>query len=315
MSKVFSINSGLEVALCALRAGELVGVPTETVYGLAADATNDTAIAKIYKAKGRPSFNPLIAHVDSLEMAQRYGVFNAQALKAAKAFWPGPLTIVVPLKTGSGIADAVTAGLKTIALRHPRGVMAQLAGELEAPIAAPSANTSGKISATTAQHVANDLGDKLALILDGGACDVGVESTVVKITDGTATLLRSGGLPKELLEKHLGPIVQGTDNPKVEAPGMLLKHYAPRLPLRINVSSVDSNEALIAFGSSLDGAMVTRNLSPTEDLKEAANKLFAFMKELENSGAKAIAVQTIPSHGLGAAINDRLKRAAEGSGD
>jgi L-threonylcarbamoyladenylate synthase len=315
MSKVFSSDIGFDVALEALRDDALVGVPTETVYGLAADATNEQAVAKIYKSKGRPSFNPLIAHVSGVEMAQRYGAFPELALKLADAFWPGPLTIVVPLNESCGIAHAVTAGLGTIALRHPLGVMAKLAEALDAPIAAPSANTSGKISPTTAQHVLDDLGDKVAVVLDGGACAVGLESTVVKVDGEKIILLREGGLSAEMIEAQMGKIERGTRAPKVEAPGMLLKHYAPRLPLRINANSVRADEALIAFGTPLDGAMATRNLSKHENLEEAANRLFAIMKELEDSGAHGIAVQPIPNHGLGAAINDRLKRAAEGSGD
>ena len=315
MSNIVSADFGFDEASAALKAGELVGVPTETVYGLAADATNEDAVAKIYAAKGRPSFNPLIAHVSGLEMAQRFGQFEPRALELVKAFWPGPLTIVVPLIASCGIAPSVTAGLNTIALRHPIGVMAELAKELAAPIAAPSANTSGKISPTTGQHVADDLGDKVSIILDGGPCAVGVESTVVKVNKGKITLLREGGLSGEDIERIVGPIERGTDAPKVEAPGMLLKHYAPNVPLRMNARSVRSDEALIAFGESLSGALVTRNLSVSGNLEEAAAKLFAVMKELENSGAKGIAVQPIPNHGLGSAINDRLTRAAEGSGD
>ncbi len=315
MSNTVSVNFGFDDALAALKAGELVGVPTETVYGLAADAANEDAVAKIYTAKGRPSFNPLIAHVSGLDMAQRYGRLEPKVLELVATFWPGPLTIVVPLKTNCGIAAPVTAGLNTIALRHPHGVMAELAKKLDAPIAAPSANISGKISPTTAQHVADDLGDKVAMVLDGGPCVVGVESTVVKVHEGKIILLREGGLAAEDIEAVMGPIERGTNTPKIEAPGMLLKHYAPQLPLRMNAKSVKTDEALIAFGDPLDGAMITRNLSVRGNLEEAANKLFATMKELENSGANAIAVQPIPNHGLGAAINDRLKRAAEGSGN
>ncbi len=315
MSNTVSVDLGFDDALAALRAGELVGVPTETVYGLATDATNENAVAKIYTAKGRPSFNPLIAHVSNINMAQRYGEFELVALKLAEAFWPGPLTIVVPLKADCGIAAPVTAGLETIALRQPQGVMAKLAEKLGFPIAAPSANTSGKISPTTAQHVVNDLGNKVAIVLDNGPCTVGVESTVVKVSNGKITLLREGGLAGEEIERIVGPIERGTDAPKVEAPGMLLKHYAPRVPLRINAKSVKPDEALIAFGQPLKGALITRNLSKDGDLAEAASNLFAYMKELEQSGATGIAVQPIPKHGLGAAINDRLARAAEGSGD
>ncbi|MEE9313557.1 MAG: L-threonylcarbamoyladenylate synthase [Rhizobiaceae bacterium] len=320
MDRIFNITIGYDKALAALRAGGLVAVPTETVYGLAADATNGDAIAKIYSAKGRPNFNPLIAHVSGLVMAELVGEFDELSQKLASKFWPGPLTLVVPLKTSAGIVDAVTAGLGTIALRHPAGVMATLAEDLGNPIAAPSANTSGKISPTLAEHVADDLGDKVEVILDNGACAIGVESTILKVGNGIVTLLREGGLAIETIEAEVGAVKRITTDPSkiespIEAPGQLLAHYAPSIPVRLNAKSVEKNEALLLFGPMpVNGnPHAMRNLSLEGDIDEAARNLFAMLKELDKSGAKAIAVQPIPRHGLGAAINDRLERAAEGA--
>ena len=311
MNTAVSINEGYERAADILRSGGIVAVPTETVYGLAADATNAEAVTSIYTAKGRPSFNPLICHVSGLEMAQRFGTFDELAERLAQRFWPGPLTIVVPLKADTGIADAVSAGLPTIALRQPHGVMAKLAGTLDVPLAAPSANSSGRISPTEAQHVVNDLGNKVALVLDGGACEVGLESTIVKVSDGNVVLLREGGLTVEELETFLGaPIRKTVANAKVEAPGQLLAHYAPSLPIKLNATEAKEEEALLAFGHQDAEHPIMLNLSDEGDLEEAAHNLFSMMQELDKSGAKGIAVQSIPDTGLGAAINDRLKRAA-----
>lgn len=314
MVHIINIDEGFDAALAILRAGELVAIPTETVYGLGADATNADAVAAIFAAKGRPSFNPLIAHVSGLAMAEKIGQFDDVTRALAKAFWPGPLTLVVPQKDGSGIADPVTAGLDTIALRHPKGIMARLAERLGNPIAAPSANTSGKISPTLARHVANDLGDKVRLILDGGACAIGLESTIVKITGDQVTLLREGGVSKEALSAHLGySLSSAHSGRKIESPGQLLVHYAPTLPVRLNALEVNAGDALLRFGNyPPTGAspVAVKNLSASGDLDEAAHNLFAMLSQLDKSGANAIAVQPIPQHGVGAAINDRLNRAA-----
>ena len=311
MVRMINTDLGYGDALSLLRGGGIVAVPTETVYGLAANATNGQAVERIFRAKNRPNFNPLIAHVSGLDMAKQYGKFGELSLHLVKHFWPGPLTIVVPLQANSNIADAVTAGLNTIALRHPIGMMAKLAEGLGVPLAAPSANSSGKLSPTLAVHVAEDLGNKVDLILDGGPTLVGVESTILKIENSKATLLREGGLSVEKIEAVTGPVNRAENNSKIEAPGMMLSHYAPTLPLRLNAKKVASDEALLIFGSmSTSGAPhIMRNLSRMGDLGEAARNLFAMLKELDKSGASAIAVQAIPRHDLGAAINDRLTRA------
>jgi len=315
MAELFNImknpKAGFDAALAALRSGGLAAVPTETVYGLGADATNGSAVSRIFAAKGRPDFNPLIAHVSGVEMARSIAVLNDVSLKLASRFWPGPLTLVVPLKPGATIAPAVTAGLETIALRQPKGIMADLANALGNPIAAPSANSSGRISPTLAKHVMDDLGDKIDVILDGGNCDVGLESTIVKADDDGVALLRKGGIAVETLEMFLGQKLRpGTDKPKVEAPGMLLAHYAPRTPVRLNAPCANEGEVLLAFGPGVDDGPAVRNLSPEGDLHQAAHNLFAMMKELDMCGATRIAVQPIPQQGIGAAINDRLERAA-----
>lgn len=307
-------ETGFDAALAALRSGGLVAVPTETVYGLGANATDDNAVEKIFQIKGRPGFNPLIAHVSGLQMAERYGVFDALSRSLAAAFWPGPLTLVVELKPHTNIASAVCAGLPTIALRQPRGTMAELASHLGAPIAAPSANTSGRLSPTRANHVLDDLGDGVDVVLDGGSCMIGVESTIIKVQEGNPTLLREGGIAAEDIEAFLGiPLLQGTDKPEVEAPGMLLAHYAPKLPIRLNAKSTKPDEALLAFGTTTSAGPKVRNLSVTGNIDEAARNLFAMLKELDATGATSIAVHPIPETGLGAAINDRLKRAAQSS--
>lgn len=310
-------NAGLVAAAIALADGQLVAVPTETVYGLAADATNDAAVAMVFAAKGRPQFNPLIAHVSGLDMAQKFGKFNETALKLVEAFWPGPLTLVVPLATNQNISSQVSAGLPTIALRQPKGVMAVLSEELDRPLAAPSANTSGKISPTSAHHVAEDLADKVSVIMDGGSCSLGLESTIVKIDKGAVTLLRPGGISQEQLESCLGcPLTTPAPSKQVESPGQLLAHYAPSIPVRLNASDLRNGEALLRFGEhdiSGTNPAIELNLSAGENLEEAAQNLFAHLHELDKSLASGIAVQAIPNEGIGIAINDRLKRAAHGS--
>jgi L-threonylcarbamoyladenylate synthase len=303
-----------EAARC-LAAGGLVAFPTETVYGLGADASNGQAIARLYAAKGRPSFNPLIAHVDSAETAGRLGQFNPCAERLA-AFWPGPLTLVMPKQPGIAVADLATAGLDTIALRVPAHPVARdLLRRFGRPIVAPSANRSGHVSPTTAAHVLGDLGGGVDFILDGGPTQVGLESTIVACLDHPV-LLRPGGLPREAIEHALGQaLVAGSpaDENKPLAPGMLVSHYAPTAVLRLNASSVELGEALLAFGPARDVQArdtVVLNLSPRGVLVEAAANLFSHLRALDAAGAKTIAVMPIPQEGLGEAINDRLARAA-----
>jgi L-threonylcarbamoyladenylate synthase len=294
-----------------------VAIPTETVYGLAADATHASAITSIYETKGRPRFNPLICHMADLSMAERYAVFDPISRMLAEAFWPGPLTLVLPLKENAGIHPLATAGLDTVGIRVPVGFAAELIQRLGRPLAAPSANSSGRISPTTAQHVEADLGEKIEVIVDGGPCPVGVESTIVKVEDGEIRLLRPGGIDADAIEAVTGKTVQrpkASGTAAIEAPGMLASHYAPDASVRLNAARVSSKEALIAFGtgdiSGASTAMAVFNLSPDGDLAEAASNLFDFLKRADASGATGIAVAPIPDEGLGEAINDRLMRAA-----
>lgn len=303
----------MEQALALLQAGEVVAIPTETVYGLAGDATNGVAVARIFEAKGRPRFNPLIAHVADRAMADRIAVFDPLSAKLAEAFWPGPLTLVLPHRADRGIHPLVTAELDTIALRMPRGFGGELIARLGRPLAAPSANSSGRISGTTAQAVAADLGDRIKLVVDGGATPVGLESTILKVEHGKLRLLRPGGIGAEEIEAVAGAkLSRGAAG--IEAPGMLASHYAPGAAMRLNVQQIVRGEALLAFGRSRaegwQDAAAIRNLSEAGDLREAASNLFAFMQALDRSGAKTIAVEPIPFEGLGEAINDRLARAA-----
>jgi len=321
LSQILDINDrrsrakSLAVAAEALAAGELVGIPTETVYGLAADATNDVAVARIFAAKGRPRFNPLIVHVASLSDAEEIAVFSADARRLAEAFWPGPLTLVLPKRKTSSIAELVTAGLDTIAIRVPdHPVALDLIKALGRPIAAPSANRSGHVSPTTAAHVAADLGDAVACILDGGPCRVGLESTIVGLLGGDAVLLRPGGIKREAIEGVLGRrLATADDSEAVRAPGMLASHYAPKSDVRLNVAEVRAGEALLAFGADLpknaDNAVATINLSRSGSLIEAAANLFSAFRALDVT-ASTIAVMPIPDTGIGEAINDRLRRAA-----
>lgn len=307
-------------AVCAaLLSGQLVAVPTETVYGLAADATNGKACARIFQAKGRPQFNPLISHVPSLESAQDHGVFDENAMKLAKAFWPGPLTLVVPKKKGSPISDLATAGLETVALRVPKGpVMRLLSERTGRPLAAPSANRSGRISPTRAEDVIADLESSLSYVIDAGPCSVGIESTIVGLIDDQPRLLRPGGLPREDIERVLGAELSTADPSKQPdapaAPGMLTSHYAPNARLVLEAAAASPEEGLLSFGRErLPGADAARaevNLSPTGDLTEAAANLFQAMRQLDASGVAVIRAQFIPNFGLGEAINDRLRRAA-----
>ena len=305
-----------------LAQGGLVAFPTETVYGLGADAGNPEAVARLYLAKGRPSFNPLIAHVGDLEAARRIGRFDARALALAEAFWPGPLTLVLPKTSDCTVADLATAGLDTVAIRVPAHPIArQILRAFGGPVVAPSANLSGHVSPTTAAHVLADLGGRIDLIVDGGAVAVGVESTIIGCFEAPM-LLRPGGLPRGEIERVLGrallapPDEAGSDTAQPLAPGMLASHYAPRTPVRLNADRVEAGEALLAFGphviSGVDAASDVMNLSARGDLAEAAANLFGYLRALDGRGARAIAVMPVPHHGLGEAINDRLRRAAMG---
>jgi len=295
-----------------LREGKLVAFPTETVYGLGADATRDEAVASIFAAKGRPQFNPLIVHVPNLAAAERFGVFDARARALASRFWPGALTLVVPRAKDCGISWLATAGLETVALRCPAHTIAQqLLAAFGGPIAAPSANLSGTVSSTTAQHVAEGFGDAVELVIDGGRTVLGLESTIVGLTEGQPTLLRPGAVAREEIEALVGPLGVARDHADApHSPGRLKRHYATATPLRLNASSTQADEALLAFGPAIGGAARTLNLSPSADLKEAAANLFAMLRTLDAAGARAIAVMPVPETGLGEAINDRLQRAA-----
>jgi L-threonylcarbamoyladenylate synthase len=314
------MTAGDEAAAAAARclmAGGLVAFPTETVYGLGADATNGEAIARLYAAKGRPSFNPLIVHVESQDAARQLGEFNPAAERLA-AFWPGPLTLVLAKRRDCAVADLATAGLDTIAVRVPAHPVAQaIMRAFGKPIAAPSANRSGHLSPTSAAHVSADLGGRIDLIVDGGATPVGLESTIVACL-GNPVLLRPGGLPRGMIEHALGtalldpPPAEFSDVDAPLAPGMLASHYAPNAALRLNASSVMPGEALLAFGRALQPVphVPLRNLSVGGDLVEAAASLFSHLRALDATGVKTIAVMPIPREGLGEAINDRLARAA-----
>jgi L-threonylcarbamoyladenylate synthase len=293
-----------------IRAGGLVAFPTETVYGLGADAENERAVAAIFAAKERPHFNPLIIHVADAAAARHLVAFDERAEKLAAAFWPGPLTLVLPRKPGCKVSGLASADLPTLAVRVPAAPVAyqllQLCGK---PLAAPSANPSGHVSPTTAQHVATALGDKIALVLDGGPCRVGVESTVIGLLDDRARLLRPGGVAAEAIEAIIGPLAPPTE--ALHSPGMLASHYAPGLPVRLNAIRAQPGEALLAFGPDAPEGANVFNLSQAGDLEEAAANLFAALHALDRPAFAAIAVMPIPERGLGRAINDRLRRAAK----
>lgn len=301
-------------AAAALAAGQIVAFPTETVYGLGANARDSSAVAKVFAAKERPRFNPLIVHVPDIATAETLAVLGTEARALASAFWPGPLTIVAPKRPESGISDLVTAGLDTIAVRVPGHPVAQsLLQTSGLPIAAPSANRSGRISPTEAAHVEAELGDIPALILDGGPCARGLESTVVSVAGTRPVLLRLGAVPRKEIEAVLGrPIALAEEDAPVASPGQLERHYAPQTPLRLDAATVEPGEALLAFGPDApecEGPAI--NLSATGDLAEAATKLFAALRTLDESGARGIAAMPVPDEGLGEAINDRLRRAAK----
>ncbi|WP_291865940.1 L-threonylcarbamoyladenylate synthase [Bradyrhizobium sp.] len=315
-------EAAVAAAARGLAEGGLVAFPTETVYGLGADATNPKAIARLYRAKGRPAFNPLIAHVGDLAAARRIADFDATAMALAEAFWPGPLTLVLPRSADCAVAELATAGLDTIAVRVPAHPVAlAILRAFGGPVVAPSANLSGHVSPTTAAHVQGDLAGRIDLIVDGGPVTVGVESTIVGCFE-VPMLLRPGGLPRDDIERVLGRALlhprqdPGADSGQPLAPGMLASHYAPRTRVRLNAGSVEPGEALLAFGPAalpgVESAAAVMNLSARSNVDEAAANLFGYLRTLDRSGARAIAVMPVPHHGLGEAINDRLRRAAVG---
>lgn len=296
-----------------LREGKLVAFPTETVYGLGGDATNDKAVAAIYAAKGRPQINPLIVHVADARALDELIEWNETARLLATQFWPGPITLVLPRKENCPVSLLASAGMDTLAVRIPSHPVAQqLLKEFGKPVAAPSANVSGKLSPTTPVHVAESLGDKVAMILAGGKSQIGLELTVVDLVSQKPRILRPGGVTKEQLEKLLGPLETITTVAAPLAPGMLPSHYAPDLPMCLNVDQADDDEALLAFGPDrfVKGGATRLNLSEKGDLEEAAANLFAMLRQLDDPRYRAIAVMPIPEIGLGAAINDRLRRAS-----
>lgn len=298
-----------------LKAHGLVGMPTETVYGLACDATSDRAVASLYELKERPRFNPLILHVSSLAMAETFAVFDRRARYLAQRNWPGPLTLVLPLKKGAAVSRLALAGLDTVAVRMPdHDVARKLIAAVGGPLAAPSANKSGFLSPTLAAHVQASFGPQLAIILDGGACPIGVELTIVDLTGEEPILLRPGAVSRETIAAAIGMVVSPPVGAKPTAPGMLLAHYAPHIPLRLDDRDPKPGEALLAFGAAPPQGFETMlNLSESEDLTEAAANLFAYLHELDQPPHTGIAVMRVPEKGLGVAINDRLRRAAAGS--
>lgn len=306
---IFSPDAnGLQNAAAILRNGGLVAFPTETVYGLGADARNDAAVAGIYAAKGRPSFNPLIVHLADIAAVSRYCLMTKDAELLANTFWPGAMTVVLPLRADAGISKLVTAGLQTLAVRVPDHSVGQaLLGAFDAPIAAPSANPSGRISPTSAAHVQAGLAGRINAIIDGGPCLVGVESTIVDCSGDRPVILRAGGISAEALETCLGKPLARPDDPSTPvSPGQLASHYAPTGAVRLNATHVEPHETLLGFGA----VSADFNLSKTGDLNEAAANLFELLHQLDQIGATHIAVSPVPEHGLGCAINDRLKRAA-----
>ncbi|HUK11108.1 MAG TPA: L-threonylcarbamoyladenylate synthase [Stellaceae bacterium] len=311
VTRVFPPEAIAEAA-ALLRAGELVAFPTETVYGLGGDATNDHAVAAIFAAKDRPRFNPLIVHVPDLETARSLVALDGRAERIARHFWPGPLSLVLPRHRGCRVSLLASAGLATLALRVPAHPLAlQLLRAAARPLAAPSANRSGRVSPTCAEHVMAELDGRIAAVLDGGPCRVGIESTVLDLSEEQPVLLRPGGVPREKLQALLGSIADPESGGERRSPGMLQSHYAPQRPLRLDAHEARPGEALLAFGPDPPkGFAEVRSLSETGDLVEAAARLFASLRALDRPEITAIAVMPIPESGLGAAINDRLRRAA-----
>lgn len=319
-------NAAIDEAAALLREGKLVALPTETVYGLGANALDGRAVARIFEAKGRPQFNPLIIHVSDLKSAEEIVVFDDRARAVAKAFWPGPLTIILPRKRECAVSELAGAGLPTLAVRVPVHPVAQaLLKKAGVPVAAPSANKSGEPSATTPRHVLASLGENVDMVLAAGPCSVGVESTVLDLSEKTPVILRPGAVTAEDLKPLLDDVSYETGAPeKPKSPGLLLRHYAPSIPVRMRAVDVNADEALLAFGSlkfmGIKGGGSAkdlpddqiRNLSESGDLNEAAANLFSMLRDLDQPGYKSIAVMDIPDRGLGIAINDRLRRAAKG---
>lgn len=305
-------NAAIFRAAQCLRQGGLVAFPTETVYGLGADATNDQAVAGIFEVKGRPRFNPLIVHVLGTPEAERLVEFSWLAEKLAEGFWPGPLTLVLPRKPDCPISLLASAGLETVAVRSPTHPVArQLLAATSRPLAAPSANRSGRVSPTTADHVLQEFGEDVDVLLDGGATWLGMESTVIGFECDRAVLLRPGAVSRDEISEAIGTDLAASTQNRTGSPGQLKSHYAPQTQLRLNAHDIAVDEALLAFGPNVPaGANIVRNLSATADLKEAAANLFSMLRDLDRSGAARIAVVPIPTYGLGEAINDRLARAA-----
>ena len=313
MAIVPATEAAIAAAAATIRSGGLVAFPTETVYGLGADATDSGAVARIFAAKRRPRFNPLIVHLPDRDAANGIASFDDRAEALARAFWPGPLTLVLPRAPDCPVAPLTSAGLDSVALRVPAHPVAQaLLRAAGRPLAAPSANPSGRLSPTRAEHVAEALGDAVDVILDGGPCRIGLESTIVGLLGPSPELLRPGGVPREAIEAVIGRLAEpAADEAAPQSPGRLASHYAPFLPLRLDATAVEADEALLAFGpKALAGAAITRNLSPRGDPTEAAANLFQMLRELDRPELKAIAVMPVPEAGLGAAIRDRLRRAA-----
>lgn len=299
--------AGIEAAAARIRGGGLVVCPTETVYGLAADATNASAVAGVFALKGRPHFNPLIAHVLDVATAEQEAIWPETAYRLAARFWPGPLTIVAPRRNGGRVCDLVCAGLSSIALRAPaHPVMRALIAAVGRPLAAPSANLSGRVSPTRAEHAAEDFAGQDILILDAGATELGLESTIVGVGPEGPRLLRPGAIAREAIEALTGPLPVAPTSARPDAPGMLASHYAPRARLRLDAEAPLPGEAMLGFGP-VTGDL---NLSPAGDLREAAANLFAYLRRLDAAGTEGIAVAPIPDEGLGEAIRDRLARAA-----
>lgn len=318
---IISFNSAsIKQAITFLEQGKLVVLPTETVYGLAGDATNGQAVASIFSTKRRPQFNPLIAHVSSIDMAQRYVEIDSLSRRLMEVFWPGPLTFVLPLKPQHNIHPLTTSGLDTLAIRFPNSRFAEIVEYFGRPLAAPSANQSGRLSPTSAEAVFASLGKSVPLILDGGFCKIGIESTIIKVCNEDIYLLRPGGLVAKKIEEVAGRSLKRIDQrATIEAPGMLKSHYAPNAAIRLNVDKVEKGEALLAFGRKrimgVENAISVLNLSESGQLEEAASHLFQYLRELDSLKVRSIAIEPIPTYGLGEAINDRLIRAAAPRGE
>ena len=311
-NKILSADdASIELAVSAIKAGKLIGLPTETVYGLAANALDDTTVFNVFKAKERPSFNPLIVHVADVNMARELAEVSLLAEKLMLAFWPGPLTLVLKLKPNNPLSSLVTAGLDSVALRSPNHPIAlKLLERGKLPLAAPSANKSGTISPTTAAHVVDGLGEKIAYVLDGGACTVGLESTIISLTNDQVSILRPGAITAEMVKSVTGQTVTENTKPQsieaITAPGQLESHYAPNNNLRLNASSANEGEFLLGFGN-IKGHT---SLSPNGNVDEAAKNLFAMLRVADSKTKDGIAIAPIPNEGMGIAINDRIKRAA-----